>query len=942
MKQFYTATVVALLSVAAAHAQLNPTLYHIKDLPLNSQLNPAFQPRNGSVYVGVPGLTSFSSSLMLSGKDLTIGNYIDGNYKGSMTSADKFSSVIGDFEYNLINFGFMVKDMYFSFDSKVKYNFDGRIPKDLQKLIWYGNGAPETLGKTLSLEGLGISASAYGEISLGMSKEIKENLFVGAKIKYLQGLANAQVGLGEGSDFTTEESAYKISVGLNPDIFLAGLPVTTPQGSFPIDSLTNAEFGDYTFDAGNRGVAFDLGGSWDLPWVKGLNVSASVLDLGFISWKGSKVASATPEQKISFDGLSLSDGADFVAGLLDSVQQKTAVKSASVSERRWLSPTMYVGANYEVAKYLNVGGLFGYRFSQYRNLPMFALSANTQGFMVNGSVSYSYYNHNSNVGAGVVIGRKGVQWHIIADNLLAAASFKTAQNVNFRMGLNLLFGKGREKRIASRTEGSALDATSTGADASPAQQPDKNLQDTLNVAPIRPQSHSISPAKQAKPVAQEAATPAKAQENLSKEELLKRALVEEMEADEDLKKNVKRKPSVAPKSEKDSLLQRTLREEAGDRNVRMLQRALPEEAGDRNVRMLQGALPEEVGDRNVNGNDKKLAAATVAAASSAAPAQNVYIRAGGGYSFGAGKASGAWDIPGYNISQTSDNKLIVDKTSSSSSSTRTNASFSLGKGISYDFGLGYMFNPYIGFELGVRGLSGLDNTVEDKSYSSQHNVDETSSSYSKYNTTEIKSSAEVSKIAYSGFALVPALRVAAPLGETFSVYSRIGVSLPLSGKATYTKETSAKRDYTGSNTAGKNTTHYNIHTSSSSEEVAEITSYFKAGYAAALGVDVAFGKHFSLFGEVNALAASFEMKKKTLTKSASSSRDNDGNVTNTDKLAGLEDWQKITEYKKEYSTGTSSSSSSSSSGASNTPAQSVSYTLPASSVGLTVGLTIKF
>ncbi|MDR0565896.1 MAG: DUF5723 family protein [Prevotellaceae bacterium] len=568
-----------LLTAASARAQLNPTLYHIKDLPLNSQLNPSFQPRNGSLYVGFPGLTSFSPSLMLSGENLTLGNaYLSPRYKSIVTGAGDFGALTFDYEHSFLNVGFMVKDMYFSFDSKLKLNVDGRIPKDLMRLAWYGNGADETLGKALSLEGLGVSAIGYGEISLGVSKEVIENLFVGAKVKYLQGLVNLQAGLGEGSYFKTDSGSYKIEIELTPEIFLAGIPVTVPKGVFQVSEMTSAGLGAYSFDAGNMGVAFDLGGSWDLPWVKGLNVSASVLDIGFINWKGDKVAPTKDVVELSFDGISLSNGTDFATALLDSVKQKTEVASSAASERRWLSPTVYVGANYELAKYLNAGALFGYRFSQREGAPLAALSVNTQGFMVNASASYSYYNRHSNVGVGLLIGRKGAQWHIIADNLLAA-NYKAAQNVNLRMGVNFLFGNGRAKRSAPQAGGDALvegympvtgNTPVAGDTLAGRQGADSSALAPANAVVGAPDTAASPRRRQAVQDSTKKSKPAASQaKKLSREELLKRAMQEEMAAGEAVKKKPKSKtPAAAKKTGKSELLERALREEAEDKNVK--------------------------------------------------------------------------------------------------------------------------------------------------------------------------------------------------------------------------------------------------------------------------------------------------------------------------------------------------------------------------------------
>jgi hypothetical protein len=580
MKYFILPTALLLATTVAVSAQMNPTLYHMKDLPLNAQLNPAFQPRNGSLYVGFPGLTSLAPSLTLSGEGLTLGNgYLSPNYGAIVRGAGDAGAAAFGYEHNLINFGFMLKRVYLTFDSKLKLNVEGRIPKDLQRLMWYGNGHEEMLDKTLNFEGLGVSALGYSEISLGVSAEVVKNLFAGVKLKYLQGLFYGKAALGEGSSFETESSAYGITMKLNPDIFLAGAPVTVPQGAISVDSLTAPGLSSYKLDAGSRGVAFDLGGSWDLPWVKGLNVSASVLDVGFISWSGRKLAGSST---ISFDGFSMSGGgSDFASSLIDSVKQKTSVTAASGSERTWLSPTLYAGVSYEALKYLNVGALVGYRFSQRENMPLVALSANTQGFMVNASVSYSYFNRSNNVGVGLLLGRKGVQCHLIADNLLAV-NYKTAQSVNFRMGVNFLFGKDRSKRRPLTGD----DALAPGADAeladtaaAPRRQPVEDQQgaptaarDSAASPRYRQEQEPQAPAQadtaaRAKSVAPGSARkPAK--QSLSKEELLRRAMAEEADEDRAAVKSGKKQPksakssAVQKKTSSEALLERAMREEA--------------------------------------------------------------------------------------------------------------------------------------------------------------------------------------------------------------------------------------------------------------------------------------------------------------------------------------------------------------------------------------------
>jgi hypothetical protein len=114
----------------------------------------------------------------------------------------------------------------------------------------------------------------------------------------------------------------------------------------------------------------------------------------------------------------------------------------------------------------------------------------------------------------------------------------------------------------------------------------------------------------------------------------------------------------------------------------------------------------------------------------------------------------------------------------------------------------------------------------------------------------------------------------------------------------------------------------------------EFNSYFKLGYSAAIGVNFSIGKRVSLFGELNGISNSFEAKKSTITGWTKSSA-TDGNATDTNLLTGLDTHDKETEYLKEYVVDSSTSDQ-------NSPRKDVSFSLPASSIGMTVGLVYRF
>jgi hypothetical protein len=159
------------------------------------------------------------------------------------------------------------------------------------------------------------------------------------------------------------------------------------------------------------------------------------------------------------------------------------------------------------------------------------------------------------------------------------------------MGVNLLFGKGREKRSEPLAGGDALDATdiytSTSTDA------DSALvwrRDTLNVTPdtaatTLPKSNAqnavpqdtvsknavpqdtVSKSVVKKKGKSKNAKTEKTQAKLSKDELLRRAIQDEIAAgDAVTPKSKSPKTAVEPKPSKEALLKRAMQEEAKDKN----------------------------------------------------------------------------------------------------------------------------------------------------------------------------------------------------------------------------------------------------------------------------------------------------------------------------------------------------------------------------------------
>jgi hypothetical protein len=185
----------------------------------------------------------------------------------------------------------------------------------------------------------------------------------------------------------------------------------------------------------------------------------------------------------------------------------------------------------------------------------------------------------------------------------------------------------------------------------------------------------------------------------------------------------------------------------------------------------------------------------------------------------------------------------------------------------------------------------------------------------------------------SSFSMTPAIKLVAPINDRFSVYSRIGVVVPILDKMVYEYEDRSSSYYSNKvNNSGSST-----YSNSSEKKIMEFTSYFNLGYSAALGVNIALGKRFSVFGEVNAVSNSFEAKKSAITEWVETSSGSSGTSSNKNKLDGLKTYDKETEYLKDYTVDNTNSTTNK-----DTPRKDVSFSLPASSIGMTIGLAYRF
>lgn len=227
-----------------------------------------------------------------------------------------------------------------------------------------------------------LEINAYTELGVGYAREINERLTVGGRLKVLLGMGNLNMHInriGIQSDingnaydpYSWANSNASIRVDARLESSFRGMDLVADNGY-----VNDFDFNG--FGIGGYGGAVDLGASYRL--LDKLTLSASVLDLGFISWsKGStNVAEASTERK--YDQHNYMEFVDIVESgsvmnydLFGLKLDDKLAKSRTTS----LQSTVVVGAEYELLDdWLAFGVLSTTRFTKPKTQTEVTLSAN--------------------------------------------------------------------------------------------------------------------------------------------------------------------------------------------------------------------------------------------------------------------------------------------------------------------------------------------------------------------------------------------------------------------------------------------------------------------------------------------------------------------------------------------------------------------------------------
>ena len=429
---------IMLVCTLSANAQFLRTSYFMEGTHYRQQLNPALTPTKGYFNLPVIGAVNATVGSTSLGYQDIIDIIDDGDdfyTKPDFMNRLKDNNKLNvNFSTEILSAGWYKGKNFWSFNIGLRTDIGANLTKNMFTFLNEMETVEENWrNSNYDISGQQLNINAYTEIGLGLSRQINSRLTVGARVKALLGIGNMELKLNRVAMSANLPSDQQINQWSSESYWNSMTPSQAAQAaqelkdkfnnyhanltvgaelksSFKGLELQEEEGKDYVtdfdFDSGKLGIAgygfgIDLGASYKI--LDNLTVSASVLDLGFISWSKSstKIASANPDP-IDIKGSTYANMVDpnnpntvmnavnqlqnDAQGYMDRVTNgdvldydmlQLEVSDAKESRKSRLASTLVLGAEYGFFnKKLAVGVLSTTRFVQPDALTELTFSAN--------------------------------------------------------------------------------------------------------------------------------------------------------------------------------------------------------------------------------------------------------------------------------------------------------------------------------------------------------------------------------------------------------------------------------------------------------------------------------------------------------------------------------------------------------------------------------------
>lgn len=446
--------------------------YFIEDYKFRHNMNPAFG--NEQNYVSVPALGNLNvrtqGNFGLGDVVLDNPRYgIDSDKKKTtfmnpyISSADALAGfstgtnkVNADVDITLLSAGFKGFGGYNTISIDARANMGVSLPYTLFEF------AKNTGNQTYVMDDINVHAQSFVQLAFGHSRKLSDKLRVGGKLKMLFGVARGDVQITNLRADLAGENKWTMSGRAVANMSMKGFTYQQKEKEYKQDGKGTYRYvNDVDVDGAGVsgfGLALDLGAVYKInnDW----QVSAALVDLGFISWSNDMMA-VNKQESFEFNGFhdiaikkrdengNIKDNsfkgqgnkysdqlADF-ANLTDQGDQGSRMTG--------IGATINVGAEYTFPLYrpLKFGLLSSTRLNGKYTWTEGRLSANVAPLKwLDGGVNFAVNSFTASCGWVVNVHPKGFNVFVGMDHLLGKVSkefIPLSSNASVNVGFNVAF-----------------------------------------------------------------------------------------------------------------------------------------------------------------------------------------------------------------------------------------------------------------------------------------------------------------------------------------------------------------------------------------------------------------------------------------------------------------------------------------------------------------------
>lgn len=372
------------------HAQPNLAFYPLNNQFNSSEYNPAFLTSREKFTFSIFPLAGTSISLNnlqivrdLAPKILS-GDVTDDDYEKNLDRIIEHPTAYQSAESSLLSFTYRSKKGILNFRIKERQYALASLEGELMDFIFKTSVPSVAISK---IQRLPIQGGHFREYSLGYSFTSRDNrLSAGVRAKLYYGKSFFSSDL-QASVENLPSGEYGLNASGRAYISVPGSIIKHIENRPDDIDLSKLNIKNYIWNSGNPGVGIDLGINYQVN--PELSLSASVMDLGQITWKNNLESKQMNEtyllDNVAFDpesGLITKADARSYRRILD--LQDIPRDSSSFSTA--LPMYVYAGIKYQVDPVLSLGITNRFAIIKYLNYNSFSITAN---FNVNKKLSLS-------------------------------------------------------------------------------------------------------------------------------------------------------------------------------------------------------------------------------------------------------------------------------------------------------------------------------------------------------------------------------------------------------------------------------------------------------------------------------------------------------------------------------------------------------------------------